>query len=62
MRNEYSKTPKDQTWWCNTHERQATHRYFDPWQGKTIRCCDPSLDTFCSAVNLTGIAELAHAV
>lgn len=47
-------TTKEETWWCNTHERKATD--IDE-HGE--HCCDPNLAGItlsCNCVNLTDIA------
>jgi len=58
----YERLPKHLFWWCNIHQRQATHNLIR--QGIPFSpCCNPKLSGImmpCSAdvVNLTGIAEI----
>jgi len=46
-------------WWCNSHQRQATH--IDWKQGKWV--CDPKLGGIllpCVCINITGIARICN--
>jgi len=48
-------------WWCNSHQRQATHIQYHKGYRTLLHCCDPKLGGImlpCDAVNLTGEAQL----
>jgi len=51
----YEKDTSGETWWCNSHNRRATHI------GPQGHHCDPDLGGIllpCFAVNLTGLIEI----
>lgn len=51
---DYTPDTSGELWWCNSHQRRATHL----WRGE--RHCDPNLGGIllpCRAVNLTGWVE-----
>lgn len=51
----YELAATDELWWCNSHQRRATHKRGD------YHCCDPALGGIllpCSCVNLTDQAEV----
>lgn len=53
---EYDLDVSGELWWCNSHQRRATHLI-----DGDRRVCDPDLGGIllpCRCVNLTGIAEL----
>lgn len=59
--------PEKQFWWCNVHQRQATHfEYFNDDGGRVASfrvTCDPKFGGImipCQCVNLTGIAEITE--
>jgi len=58
----FIKANPDELWWCNIHQRRATHVAVKPGfaiDGK--HWCDPELGGItmaCSCVDLTGIAEI----
>lgn len=52
---EYVALPMDEFWWCNSHNRRATHLCKNSWNGESVRCA-PGLGGImlpCSCVNLT---------
>lgn len=57
---EYWRDASGELWWCNTHERRATYMCRQT-NLRPYHRCDPKLGGIllpCSAVNLTGIAEI----
>ncbi len=57
----WEKLSDDQLWWCNTHQRRATHQFFG--NGWTDVSCDPNLGGItmpCMCVSLKGIAEITE--
>ena len=56
---EYMEDKSGELWWCNSHERRATHIL--KRGGSVEHHCDPKLDGIllpCFAVNLTDKAEI----
>lgn len=64
MTDIYVKDTSGEVWWCNAHQRPATHIGRKP--GFAIdrkHHCDPQLGGImipCDCVNLTGIAEIVE--
>ncbi|HYT44117.1 MAG TPA: hypothetical protein VEP90_17385 [Methylomirabilota bacterium] len=53
---EYRIGPENEYWWCNSHNRRATHI-----DSRERHCCAPNLGGImipCDAVNLTNIMEI----
>ena len=60
----YAEAQDEETWWCNSHQRRATHMYFHAGHNGVFHCCDPKLGGImlpCRSVNLTGEVELEDA-
>jgi len=60
MNAEYKKLPDHWLYWCNTHERRATHVMYRPGCRGSV-CCDPTLGGImipCLCVDLTDIATI----
>lgn len=56
----YSESDPEELWWCNSHERIATHLILRKGM-EPCHVCDPKLGGIllpCKCVNLTGIAEV----
>lgn len=57
----YIKDDSGETWWCNIHERVASHVMFRSGDEKPTHHCDPKLGGVmmpCVCVNLTGLVGL----
>ena len=56
----YTEVSPAEFWYCNSHQRQATH-ILTRWPGDAKHCCKPGLGGVmipCECVNLTDVAEM----
>lgn len=60
MAVEYVADLTGRLWWCNTHQRRASHVRHNH-QGTAVHCCDPSLGGImipCECIDLTTEVEV----
>jgi hypothetical protein len=56
----YEKDESGEVWWCNIHNRRASH-IFTYIGGKRVHHCDPKLGGImipCECVNITDLVEI----
>ena len=57
---EYVALPESELWWCNSHNRRATHMCHNSWNGSRVHCAPGQSGILlpCFCVELTGEVEL----
>ena len=57
---EYVALPENQLWWCNSHNRRATHMCHNSWNGSRVTCPPRSSGIMipCECVDVTNDLEI----